>query len=150
MTEWAEQWICITFWVKLEQSSAETTWMIQKAAAMGNRWLAASSGQCTHSCITFCAEFLGETSNHPGDSHLLQPRFGALWLLVFPQTKINLKGKRFQTVSDIQENTRGQLMWRVWGPKVPTVNRSKASLSCIQCFLYLVSCVFFNKCLYFS
>ena len=32
--------------------------------------------------------FFGETSNHPGDSASLQPRFDVLWLLVFPQTKI--------------------------------------------------------------
>ena len=27
----------------------------------------------------------------------------------------------------------------VWGPKVPTLKGTEASLSCIQCFLYLVS-----------
>ena len=36
MTERVEQQICIKFYVKLEQSSAETIQMIQKAAAMGN------------------------------------------------------------------------------------------------------------------
>ena len=30
----------------------------------------------------------GETSDHQGDSAPLLPRFGTLWLLVFPQTKI--------------------------------------------------------------
>ena len=35
------------------------------------------------SCSFFC-----KTSNHPGDSAPRKPRFGALWLLVFPQTKI--------------------------------------------------------------
>ena len=58
---------------------------------MGNWWLAASSPQCTHSCITFCAEFFGETSNHPGDSASLQARFGALWLLAFSKTKITFE-----------------------------------------------------------
>ena len=48
-----EQWICIKFCIKLGHSSMETIQMIQKAAAMGNWWLAASSGQCAHSCITF-------------------------------------------------------------------------------------------------
>ena len=42
MTERVEQWICIKFCVKLEHSSVETIGMIQKAAAMGNRRLAAS------------------------------------------------------------------------------------------------------------
>ena len=36
MTEQVEQRICIRFYVKLERSSAETIWMTQKAAAMGN------------------------------------------------------------------------------------------------------------------
>ena len=36
MTEQVEQQFCITFCVKLERCSTETTWVIQKAAAMGN------------------------------------------------------------------------------------------------------------------
>ena len=36
MTEQVEQQICIKFYIKLEHSSTETIWMIQKAAAMGN------------------------------------------------------------------------------------------------------------------
>ena len=35
----------------------------------------------------FRGEFFGETSNYPGDSVPLQPRFGALRLLAFPKTK---------------------------------------------------------------
>ena len=54
---------------------------------MGNWWLAASSRQHTHSWIISRAEFFGETSNHPGDSPLLQPRFGILRLLAFPKLK---------------------------------------------------------------
>ena len=57
-----------------------------------------------------CAEFFGETSNHPGDSVPLQPRFGALWPLAFPKTIIPLKGKRFQTADEVQENTMRKLM----------------------------------------
>ena len=34
------------------------------------------------------AEVFGDTSNHPGDSVPLQPRFGALRHLAFPKTKI--------------------------------------------------------------
>ena len=62
--------------------------MIQKAAAVGSWRLAESSGQYARSGITSHAEILGETLNHPGDSALLQPRFGALHLLAFPKTKI--------------------------------------------------------------
>ena len=45
------------FCVKLEHSSVETIQMIQKATAMGNWWLAASS-QHAHSCIMSHAEIL--------------------------------------------------------------------------------------------
>ena len=118
--------------------------MIQKAAAMGNWWLAASSPQHTYSCIMFRAEFLGETSNHPGDSVPLQPRFGGLKLLTFPKTKITFEKKRFQTIDGIQENTARQLMVigrTVWGPKVPTLTGTEVSLSYVQCFLCLLFCI---------
>ena len=37
--------------------------------------------------VSSLMQFFGETSNHPGDSAPLQPRFGALRLLAFPKTK---------------------------------------------------------------
>ena len=132
MTERVEQWICIVSCIKLEYSSVETILMIQKAAAMVNWWLAASSWQCAYSCITSHTEFFGKTSNYPGDSVPLQPRFGALWLLAFPKTKIIFEGKRFQTIDEIQENMVGQLMMTgktVWGPKVPTLKGTEVLLS---------------------
>ena len=69
----------------------ETIWVIQDATAMGNWWLAASSQQCAHSCISSHAEFFDKASNHPGDSAAIQPRFGALRLLAFSKTKITFK-----------------------------------------------------------
>ena len=75
-----------------------------------------------------------------------QPSYSSDWapwdFWLFPKLKSPLKGKRFQTIDEIQENTMGQLMVSgrtVWGPKVPTLKGSKASLSYVQCFLYLVS-----------
>ena len=141
MTEEVEQWICIQFCMKLEHSSAETIQMIHKAAAMGNWWLAASSQQHTCSCITSCAEFFGETSTHqvtepPYSTDLVPSNF---WL--FPKLKSPLKGKRFQTIDEIQENTTAQLMAvgrTVWGPKVLTSKQTAAPLCYVQCFLYLV------------
>ena len=138
MTEPVEQWICIKFCVKLEHSSTETVQLIQKAVVMGNWWLAASSQQCAHSCIMSHAEFFGKTSNYPGDSGPLQPRFGALWLLAFPKTKITFEreeisghrwdsGKYNRAADGKCENyVRSQ---------VPTLKGSEASLSCVQCFL---------------
>ena len=63
------------------------------------------------------------------------------WLFPF-KTKLLLKGKRCQSIDEIQENTMGQLMAigrSVWGPKVPPLKGTEASFSCVQCFLYLIS-----------
>ena len=142
MTERVEQQICIKFCSKLEYSSAETIWMIQKATAMGNWWLAASSQQCACSCITFCAEVFCETSNHPGDSAPYSPDLAPCDFWLFWKLKSPLKGKRFQTIDEIQENRTGHLMATgrtVWGPKVPTLKGTEESLSYVQCLLYLTS-----------
>ena len=142
MTEQVKQWICIKFCIKLEHSSAETVHIIQKATAMGNWWLAASSRQCACLCITSHAEFFWQNIKSFRWFSTLPTRFGTLWLWLFPKLKSPLKRKRFQTVNEIQENTTGQLMVigrTVWGPKVPTLKETEASLSCVQCFLYLVS-----------
>ena len=59
-----------------------------------------------------------------------------------PKPKSPLKGKRFQTTDEIQENTVGQLMAigrTVWGPKLTTLKGTDTSLSYVQCFLYIVS-----------
>ena len=76
-------------------------WVTQMATAMGNWRLAAPSRQPACSRVTSPTEFFGETSNQPGDSAPLQPRFGI---------KSPLKRKRFQTIHEIEENMTGQLM----------------------------------------
>ena len=61
---------------------------------------------------------------------------------LFPKLISPLKGKKFQTVNEIQENMMGQLMAigrTVWGPQVPTLKGTEAPLSYVQCFLYFVS-----------
>ena len=135
-TERVQQWNCIKFSIKLEQSS-----VIQEAAAMGNWWLAASSQQCACSCITSHAEIFGKSTNHQVTQPLYSPDFAPCDFWLFPKLKSPLKGKRFQTIDEIQENTE-QLMAigkTVWGPMVPTLKGTEASLSYVQCFLYLVS-----------
>ena len=107
----------------------------EKATAVGNWWLVASSWQDAHSCSTSHAVFL---VTQPHCSPYLVPY--DFWL--FPKLKSPMKGKRFQTISEIQENTMGQLMVigkTVWGPKVPTLKGTEVPLSCIHCFLYLLS-----------
>ena len=142
MTERVEQWICIRFCIMFEHSSVETIQMIQKVTVMGNWWLAASSQQCVCSCITSGAEFFGKTSNHPGVWAFLQPSLAPCDFQLFQKLKSPLKGKRFQNIDEIQEYTTGQVMAigrTVWGPKVPTLKGTEASLSYVQCFLSLGS-----------
>ena len=114
-------------------------------------WLAASSWQHPCSCIMSQAEFFGETSNNPGDSVPLQPRFGALRLLDFPKTKITFgreglsdhqwdSGKSHRAADDDWERyvrSQGAYFEGDWGVIV-------------LCTVFLVSCIFFNKCIYFS
>ena len=116
--------------------------MTQKATAVDNWRLAASSGQHACSCITSHAEFLVKHQitqvTHPHYSPQLAPC--DFWL--FPKLKSPWKGKRFQTISEIQEKTTGHLMVigrTVRGPQVPTLKGTEMSLSYVQCFLYLVS-----------
>ena len=129
-TEWIEQWICIKFCIKLEHSPMETIWMIPKAAAMGNCWSTASAQQCAHSCNSLLLSFLVKHQitqvTDPYSPDLVSCDF---WL--FPKLKSPLKGKRFQTIDETQENRTGQLMAigrTMWGPKVPTLKGTEASL----------------------
>ena len=120
--------------------------MIQKAAATGTLWLAASSWQCACSYVMSHAEFFCKTSNHPGDSAPPpQPRFGTLQLLTFPKTKITFKreeipdhqwysGKYNSADDGDWENcTRSQGVY-----KVSTLKGTEVSLFYVQCFLYLL------------
>ena len=149
--DWVEQQICIKFCDKLEHSSTETVRMIQKAAALGNWWLAASSWHCTCSCITSHAAFFGDTSNYSGDSVPLQSRFGALWLLAFAKTKITFEREE---ISDHWWNS-GKYYRAADGNWENCVRSQGACLEMdwdviVLCTMFLVSCIFFNKCFCFS
>ena len=147
------QWIiCIQFCLKLEDSSRETVWMIQNTVAMGNWWLAASSRQHTHSCIISHAEIFGTTSNYPGDSAPLQPRFGALWLLAFCKSKLTFEREE---ISDCQWDS-GKYDRAADGNWENCVRSQGAYFEgdwsiIVLCTMFLFNkCIFFNKCLYFS
>ena len=136
MTEKVGQWIFMQCCIKLEHSSALTIWMIQKAVAVGNWWLAASSKQCARSRTT--CRFWRNIKSPRWLSPPYSPDLAPCDFWLFLKLKSPLKGKRFQTINEIQENMMGQLMAigrTVWGLKVPI----EASLSCVQCFLYLLS-----------
>ena len=57
-----------------------------------------------------CAEFFGETSNHPGDSDPYSPDLAPYDFWLFAKLKTPLRGKRFHSVEEIKENMMGQLM----------------------------------------
>ena len=125
--------------------------MIHKATVMHNWWLAASSWKCAHSCITSHAECFGEISNNSGDSAPLQPRFGALWLLAFPKTKITFERDE---ISDCWWDP-GKYDGAADGDWEKFVRSQGAYFEgdsgvIVLCTMFLVSCIFFTKCLYFS
>ena len=76
-----------------------------------------------------------------------QPRFGILWLLAFPKTKITLEREK---ILDSQWDS-GKKQWGGWWWLGGCVRSQGAyfELRC-HCSMYNVSCIFFNKCLYFS
>ena len=148
MIEKVGQWIFMQCCIKLEHSSALTIWMIQKAVAVGNWWLAASSKQCARSRTT--CRFWRNIKSPRWLSPPYSPDLAPCDFWLFLKLKSPLKGKRFQTIHEIQGNTMGQLMAigrPVWGPKVP--NEGDWGII-VLCTMFSVSSIFFNKCLCFA
>ena len=134
-----------------KHSSADIIWMIQKAAAMDNWWLAASSRQYTCSCITTRAEFFLVKHQITQVSTSLQPRFGALWLLAFPETKITFEREE---ISDHQWDSRkydraGDGYWEKLVRSHGAYFEGDWGVT-VLCTMFLVYWFFFNKCPCFS
>ena len=142
MTEQIEQWICIKFCIKLEHFSVETIgWFRRLQLWVTGDWQLHHSNAPTHtSCLlqSFLETHpISQVTRAPYSPDLVSCNF---WLLSKPKSPWT--GKRFQTLSEIQENTMGQLMASgrtVWGFKVQTLKGTEVSLSYVQCFLYLLS-----------
>ena len=151
LTEWVDQQICIKFCVKLEHSSIETIWMIQKATAMGNWRLAASSQQRICSCITSRAELLVKHQITQVTQPCYSPDLVPCDFWLFPKLKSPLKGERFQTVHEIQENMTGQTDddWENCVRSQGAYFEGDLGII-VLCTMFLVSCIFINKCVYFS
>ena len=145
MTGQVEQQICITFGIKLEHSSMETTQLSQKATAMDNWWLAASSRQCAPLCSTSYAEFLVkyQITQPPFSPDLVPYNF---WL--FPKLKSLLKGKRFHTIDEIQEIWQGSWWWLELNEVPNTECLLWKGLRC-HCPKNNIPSIFFNKYSYF-
>ena len=90
---------------------------------------------------------LGETSSPTWLNTQYSPDLVPCDFWPFLKLKSPMKGKRCKTISEIQENTMGQLM--VTGRELCEVPRCLLwrGLRC-HCPVYNVSCIFFNNCLY--
>ena len=141
MAEWLEQWICNKFCIKVEHYSRN--YYYDSEGCSYEKLVIGSFIMTAHSLIHHIrVQFFSKTSNYPGDSAPLQPRFGAVWPLALPQTKITFEREaisdcqwdsgKYDRAADI--NDRGEL----WGPKVSTLKGTEVSLSYVQCFLYLL------------
>ena len=65
---------------------------------------------------------------------------------LFPKTKITFERKRFQTVTEIEDNIMGSRWWLGELCEVPRCLLWKG----LRCYpVYNVSCILFNKCLFF-
>ena len=146
MPEQVQQWICIKFCIKLEHSSVGTIQIIQKLWALDDWQLHHDNvpAHASHLMQSFLAKHQITQLTQPAYSTDLALR--DFWL--FPKLKSPLKGK-FQTGDEIQENTMGQLM------AIRKTVRSQGAYFegdwgiIILCARFLVSCIFFNKCLFF-
>ena len=143
MIDWVEQQICIKFRIKQMNIPPWKLfgWFRNLQLWATGDWQLHQDNRCAHASH-FLQGFLAKHQI----TQVTQPDYSPdlvpfdFWL--FPKLKSPLKGKRFQTVSEIQENMTGQLMATgrtVWSPKMPPLKGTEASLSCVQCFLYLVS-----------
>ena len=143
MTEWVEQWICIKFCVSLNIPPLKLfLWFGRLQLWATGDWLLHHNNMATSSQL--CSSMQSFFGKHQ-ITQVTQPHYSPnlapcdIWL--FLKLKSHLKGKRFQTINEIQEYTTGQLIevgGTVWGPKVPTLKGTEVSLSYVHCFLYPV------------
>ena len=136
----AEPWICIKFCMKLEHSSVETIWIIQKAAAVGSWWLAASS-QRARSWVTSCAVFWLNIKS----PRWLRPPTAQIWCpatSAFPKTKTPFEREEIsdQWWDSGKYNGAADGNWEnsVRSQEL-TLKGTEAPLTYVQCFLYIVS-----------
>ena len=103
MTERVQQQTCIKFCIKLHYTT-ETIQMTQKATAT-------SDWQLHHDNLSAHASGLVESylAKHR-ITQVLSPPTAQFDFWLFSKLKSSMKGKRFQTIDEIQENTMGQLM----------------------------------------
>ena len=142
ITEWVERWICINFVWSLNLPLWKLFWWFRRLQLwVTGDWQLHHNNVPTHaSCLV--QSFLAKHQITQVTQPCYSPDLESCDFWLFPKLKSLLKGKRFQTMDEIQENMIGQLMAigrTVWSPKVPTLKGAEASFSYVQCFVYLVS-----------
>ena len=142
MTDLIEWQICMKFCIKVEYSSTESIWMIQKATPMGNWWLAVHHYSApTHaSCLM---QSFWQNIKTPRCLSPLQPRFGTQWLLAFPKTKITFEREEISEHWWDSGKSPGSWWWLRELYEVPRCLlwrrlRCHCSMYSISCILYLL------------
>ena len=152
MTEQVEQWICIKFCIKLEHSSVETIqWFGRPQLWATGDWQLLQDNTSIHaSCVISCTVLWWSIKS----PRWLGPPIAQTWCLqfmAFSKTEIIFEredisdhqwdlGKHDRTADGNWENcvrSQGDYFEGDWGVIV-------------LCTMFLVSWIFFNKCLYFS
>ena len=94
-------------------------------------------------------QIFGETSNHPGDSAPLTAHLWCPAIFGFFQNYNHFcKGRDFRPLMRFRKIWQGSWWWLGELCEVPRYLLWRG-LRC-HCLMYSVSCIFFNKCLYFS
>ena len=121
----------------------------QKSTAMGNRWRQLHHDNTPAHASRLVQSFLTKHQITQVTQPPCSPELAPHNFWHFPKLKSPLKGKGFQFIDETWENRAADGDWencvrfqgayfeRDWGVIV-------------LCTLFLVSCIFFNKCLYFS
>ena len=101
--------MCIKFCVKLEHSSMET---LDDSEGCSNGQLVIGNFIITMHLLTHyvSCSFVMKHQITQATQPSYSPDLATYNAWLFPKLKSPLKGKRFQTLDEIQENTMGQLM----------------------------------------
>ena len=133
-SKWVEQRIYVKFCVRLENSFSEKYSDDSEGCSYGQLVIGCFiTTMCPLTHHVSCRIF-DETVNYPGDS-AYSPDLAPCDFGLFPKLKSPFKGKRFQSMDEIQENRTGELMAigrTVWDFNVPTLKGTEASLSCVK------------------
>ena len=148
MTEWVEQWKSASNFALSLNIPPRTlfTWFRRPQLWATGDWQLHHDNVPTHA-PHLVQRFLAKHQITQVTA-TLQPRFGFLWLLTFPKTEITFERRDFRPLMRFRKIWQGS--WWQLGElcEVPRCLLWRG-LRC-HCLMCNISCIFFNKCLYFS